>query len=261
MLAVNHTYNNSPRDGSVIIYAQDSNVVEQYLNEENAKYDVRKLNWLGSMVEFEYTLGLDKDTGVTTVDDLKKKEYFIGSTGVGSASHVFPTLTNAVLGTKMKVVGGYTGGAPAIYLALERKEMQGYVTQYWHSKPVFKGLNPILTFGAERSNVFPEVKTLLEHVKDPQDRKVVQFAGLIGTLGRGFATMPDVPADRVAALRKAFDQMAVDPEFIRELKATGTGEEVRKAALTGTEFNKRLTAGMDIGSDVINRMKTMLAEK
>lgn len=261
MLAVNHTYNSSPRDGSVIIYAQDSNVIEQYLNEDTAKYDVRKLNWLGSVVEFEYTLGIDKSTSVESVDDLKKKEVFVASTGIGSASHIFPSLTNALLGTKMKVVGGYTGGAPAIYLALERKETQGYVTQYWHSRPVFENCNPILTFGPERSRVFPNVPTLLEHVKDPKDRPVVQFAGLIGTLGRGFATMPDVPQDRVAALRKAFDQMAANPAFIAEVRATGTGEEVRKTPLSGEEFQKRIAAGMDIGPDVIARLKTILAER
>ena len=261
IVAVNHTYNNSPRDGSLIIYAEDSSVIEQYLNPETAKYDVRKLNWLGSVVGYEYVLAINKSTSVQNVGDLKTKEVFVASTGVGNASHIFPTLTNAVLGTKMKVVAGYPGGAPAVYLALERNEMQGFTTQYWFSKPVFQNFNPILTYGSERSRVFPDVMTLLEHVNDPKDRAAVKFSSLIGTLGRAFATMPDVPQERVDALRNAFNQMAANPAFIAAVKATGTGEEVRKTPLTGEDFQKRIGEVLDIGPDVIDRLKVILADR
>jgi tripartite-type tricarboxylate transporter receptor subunit TctC len=262
LLAVNFTYLNSPRDGTVLIYADDTNVAGQYLNPQGAKFDVRKFNWLGSVVEYQYVLAINKAAGIRNVDDLKTKEVFIASNGVAAANHIFPTITNAMLGTKMKVVPGYPGGAPEVYLALTRGEMQGYTTNYWLSQqPVFQNFNPILTFGLERSLVLPNVTTLLELVTDPDDRAAVKFASLMGSLGRGFAAMPDVPQDRVQALRRAFDKIAVNPGYLAEITATGTGEEIRRTPLTGEQMQKQIIERMDIGPDVISRLQNILAER
>lgn len=253
MVALNHSYASSPRDGTVIIYAQDSNVVQQPLNPE-VQYDVRELNWLGSMVEFDYVLAVSKASGVATLADMQGKELFTGATGVGSQSYIFPSLVNYLFDTDMNIIPSYESAE--LLLALESGELDAYVTPYWFSNlHIYEKFNPVMTFGPERSRKFPDVPTLLELVETPEDKALVQFIGLIGSLGRGFATMPDVPQERVAALRQAFLDMAADPGFIEAMKRVGTGEEVRDAPMSGEELQQRIIAGLDIDESVIERAR------
>lgn len=260
MLAINHAYATSPRDGTVLILAQDSNIVQQPLNDA-ILYDAREFNWLGSVVKLEYVLGIRKETGVTSIDDLRHKEVFIASTGTGSQNYMFPVLTNAVLGTIMNVVPGYTGGGSDSLVALESGEMQGYASAWTHwnaNLHVFDEFIPVLTYGPTRMPDLVDVPTLLELVDDPADQAVVRLFGMIGTLGRGVATMPDVPEDRVAALREAFAEMAADPAFIKDMEDR---LGVTITPLLGEDYQEMVAAGLEIDAEVIERARAAIAPK
>ena len=202
----NFAYNNAPKDGTTLFIPQDSVVVAQLLEPDGVQYDARKFQWLGVAVSSQTVLMVRKDTGATKIDDLKTKEVFIASSGAGSETDMYPRLTNGVLGTIMNVVPGFPGGIGESLVALESGEMQGSANgwQAWKSRPELTAtLNPMVVYGAGRVKDIPDVPNLLELVSDPNDQQIVRFVSSIGPIGRGIATTPDVPAERVEALRTA----------------------------------------------------------
>jgi len=64
----------------------------------------------------------------------------------------------------------------------------------------------------------PDVPSLLDLVKDPRERAMVQLMQSNQFVGRSIHAPPGVPADRVAALRGAFDKTVRDPEFLARMK-------------------------------------------
>ena len=54
--------------------------------------------------------------------------------------------------------------------------------------------------------------------KNPADRQVAEFLSAAIALGRTIFAPPDVPAERIAALRRAFDATMTDPAYLEECK-------------------------------------------
>jgi len=146
----------------------------------------------------------------------------IGSSGAGSISVQMPAVLNNIGGTKIKIVYGYPDGKD-INLAMERGEVEGRATNPWQSyiatDPHYvdqKLIIPIIQMGMAREAILPDVPLMRELGKNPDDQAVLDFMSKSVSVGRPVATTPGVPADRVAALRRAFDETFQDPAFIEE---------------------------------------------
>ena len=74
--------------------------------------------------------------GVQSIDDARKKEVVVGATARGGITYTYPALMNELLGTKFKIVTGYTGGNE-INIAMERGEVQAR-NNSWSSWKVTK---------------------------------------------------------------------------------------------------------------------------
>jgi tripartite-type tricarboxylate transporter receptor subunit TctC len=134
-----------------------------------------------------------------------------------------------VIGTKFKLVMGYKS-TNDISIALERGEIQGRAGNNFNSLKVENGdwlaegkINLLAQVGLERDPEFPNVPLLMDFAKTDQARQLLQFFSTDVVIGRPFVTAPGTPADRVAALRKAFDAMMKDPAYLAEMKKTGLG--------------------------------------
>jgi tripartite-type tricarboxylate transporter receptor subunit TctC len=55
-----------------------------------------------------------------------------------------------------------------------------------------------------------------EVLSKPEDKKVVEFLNAGAAIGRAPILPPGVPADRLEALRRAFDEMVKDPAFLAQ---------------------------------------------
>ena len=137
-------------------------------------------------------------------------------------SAIIPKIVNEFLGTKFKVIGGYTEGS-GVTLALERGEVDGvcglsYSTLRTMRPDWFrdKKLNVILQIGLHKLPALPSVPSAIDLVTDPDSKKVLELILIRQEMGRPFATPPGVPADRLAVLRKAFDDTLKDPAFLAE---------------------------------------------
>jgi tripartite-type tricarboxylate transporter receptor subunit TctC len=223
MVMINHLYNVSVKDGSVIGLPARNLVIEPLLGNGQAKFDPRKFAWFGSMNKDTSVCVAWAKTGVSTIEQVKSRELAVGATGQASDSFLLPQLMNAVLGTRFKVILGYPD-ASAANLALERGELEGFCTSFaaiQQSRPQWLSehqVNILAQLGMTKSPDMPGVPMLLEMTQDVAAKQALTFVFASQEMGRPIAGPPGMPADRVQALRVAFDATMADPEFLDDAK-------------------------------------------
>ena len=219
--AANHLYNSAAQDGSSIGILLSDTPFASRLRTTGVKYKPENFHYLGGAEDTQSAFVIMKAAGVNTLDDVKKKEVLMGSSGKGSQTYIVPTLANAMLGTRFKVITGYPGMG-GIYLAMDRGEVHGFQSVYSSPKslrPQWFAENKIVIIAANALTPIadqPQTPLLKDLVTDPDDKKILELIGGNGTIGRGWLAPPGVPADRVAAFRAAFEKALNDPAAARE---------------------------------------------
>jgi tripartite-type tricarboxylate transporter receptor subunit TctC len=223
IVAANYLAQVAPRDGTVLSIVSQGLATDQALGlSAQFKTDLRTFNWIANVEFSNQLLAVWHTSPTKTLEDAKRRVTRIGSTGAGSASVQLPAFYNNVLGTKFQIVFGYPGGVD-VDLAMERGEVDGRGTNpysdYLASKPDYfakKLINPLIQVGLEKEPALPDVPLLREQKVRDEDRPLVEFISRAVTVGRPLATTPGTPPERVAALRRAFDETLRDPEFIAD---------------------------------------------
>src|SRR5262245_36888648 len=220
----NHLYNTAARDGTFIAMMGNNFPATQAVGSKSVKFDAGKFQWLGTMAPVVETMAVWHTAGVKTVDDLRKQEVVAGASARGAITYFYPMMMNAFFGTKFKVVTGYPGGNQ-INLAMERGEVQAR-NNTWSSwkatRPQWlkeKQIYVIAQAGPRAPDL--DAPSVEELARTPDDRLTIELIVSGTQLGRPFATTPDVPADRLAALRDAFRATMKDPEFLKDAAQAG----------------------------------------
>jgi tripartite-type tricarboxylate transporter receptor subunit TctC len=226
LLAANHAANIAPRDGTTLLVPLKLVALTQVLQAGSIKFDASKFNWIGSMVDAPGLFALWHTAPVKTLEDAKRIEVTMGSSGAGAETAIFPAVVNSVLGTRFKVVSGFKGMTD-IFLGVERGELHGVSTVHGS----IKGLKPdwlrdnklqfLTHITVKRTKELPDTPAILEYAKSDDERTTLEFLTLSNNLGRAIAAPPGVPADRVAILRKAFDDSVHSASYLKETKERG----------------------------------------
>jgi tripartite-type tricarboxylate transporter receptor subunit TctC len=262
--AANYMAQVAPHDGMVFGIVSQGLATDQALGmSPQLKADLREFNWIGNVVYSNQLLVVWKTSPTKTIEDAKKRETTIGTTGAGSASVQYPAFYNNVLGTKFKIVFGYPGGQH-IDLAMERGEVEGRGTNpysgWMASKPSWiptKQIIPLIQAGLEKEPSLPDVPLIIDQPVKPEDKPLLQFMAQASTVGRPFATTPGVPAERVAALRAAFQAVLKDPEFI----AAAKNENMEINPMNGDKMQEIIFGLLSSPQDVRDRVKVALEPK
>jgi tripartite-type tricarboxylate transporter receptor subunit TctC len=240
MAASNHLFNVAEKNGTVMGLLQNNNPLAQLFGNKAARYDATKFNWLGTpSVEVAVVL-VWHTVPVNSVDDLRTRETSMGASGVQSGQAFVGRLLNATLGTRMRVVPGYKG-MNDIFLAMERGELDGYPGIFYSAlaatRPEWlakKQAKVIVQFGSHPLKELPGVPFATALAKNADDKLLMEAAAARQALGRPLVLPPGVPADRVAAMRKALTDTFADPAFIADAKksrmevnAPQSGQEVQ----------------------------------
>ena len=220
----NYLYAAAPRDGTVIGAISRGAAFDPLLNEQGARFDASKFSWIGSANNEVSVCVALTSSGISKFDDLFANPLTIGSTGAGDDTYQFPALVNAVLGTKFKIVTGYPGGND-VSLALERGEVQGRCGWSWSSIKTTR-LNwvrnnriiVLVQMSLSKHPDLPDVPLIMDLAKTDEQRQIFKMIFARQTMGRPYAAPPDLPADRLAALRKAFMDTMTDKDFLDEAK-------------------------------------------
>jgi tripartite-type tricarboxylate transporter receptor subunit TctC len=217
--AIEYLYGAAPQDGTYLGSVAQTMAMDA-VTDEKIKTDVTRLKYLGRFVnntDVGYTL---PRFGLKSFADLRKREVIAGVSGGGSTSVVYALALNAYAGTKMKLVRGYEGTAE-IQLALERGEAE---VSPGVSLPGILGSHPdwikngdiivLYQNALKRDPLLPEIPSMPELGNSDEGRTILRVMAGTTEIGRAILTTPGVPPQRLAALRKAFHDMAVDPEFL-----------------------------------------------
>jgi tripartite-type tricarboxylate transporter receptor subunit TctC len=236
-------YNNSDHDGLTVGALTSSSTLDGLFGNPGARYDVLKLNWIGSIGKLQNVCATWHASPVRTMEQLRTREVLVGGSGATSDSAVMPRVLNALIGTKMKVITGYDAGA-ATELAVERGEIEGVCGLGWSTLKAARPdwirdhkVNVILQMGIQKHPELPDVAMAQDFVKDPERKKVLELILLRQEFGRPIAAPPGVPAERVQALRKAFEETLADPEF----RADAEKALMEIDPLSGAEMAQMLT--------------------
>ncbi|HEY4134101.1 MAG TPA: tripartite tricarboxylate transporter substrate-binding protein [Alphaproteobacteria bacterium] len=222
--AANYIYNAAPKDGTEIGIVASSTLMEPLLGNDQAQFDASKFSWLGSMSKDVAFCGITTSSGVASFDDwLKtKKELTFGSSGPAAITHQHPLVMKNVLGANVKLIAGYQG-TKDISLAMERKEVDGICGMFISSvqtsyQPMIDAgvMRLIIQMGPVKSDIFGKIPSVYDYAKTDLDRQVldIHFGQLL--LARPFMLPPGVPADRLAALQKAFVDTLKDKALLAD---------------------------------------------
>jgi tripartite-type tricarboxylate transporter receptor subunit TctC len=260
VVMANQLYGQGPKDGTVI-GVPINGLPTAPLLQSGTQFDPERLIWLGSTNREAYVAFVWHTVPVTRIAELTSKEVVVGATTPGTTMVDFPLLVNDVLGLKFKVVRGYQG-TPQINLAIERGEVEGMgglgwasvkaQTPHWISERKIKVL---AQYGLKRHSELSDVPTMLELAKSDADRQAMTMLFARTEYGRPYFLPPDVPIERVAALRRAFDATMKDPAFVAEAAKLQfdvdplTGEQVQalvaQLAATPREVVARVRAALE----------------
>ncbi len=220
--SLNYLANAAPRDGTAFAVAMPNFFVTPWTEPKSVRFDPAQFRFLGRASEFGRVLAAWHTSGVKTLDDLKLKEIALGASSRVSTTSVSPMMMNEMLGTKFKIITGYTGTGPTI-LAIEKGELAA-TTVAWstltslHQKWLDDGTLRIIA-GLDFAQVpIPGVPRVRDLIKDEKQRAEWDFVALPAEFGTAFVAAPGVPDDRVKILRAAFEATTRSPQFIAEAK-------------------------------------------
>ena len=259
MQAADYMYNVAAQDGTVICIPQPTMLLNKVVD-HSARYEPQGFGWVGRLASLQ-TIGVVWHTApVQTVEAAKKDPLIMAAAqGNGSGANVLTAL-NRLVGTKFTMVKGYKSVSES-GLAMERGEVQGISSTSWEyveSKSWIrqKEIGFLYIIGSSRNPRTPDTPTINELASNNGDRDVLRSISSAADIGRAILTPPNVPADRVEALRDAFASMVRDPDFIRD--ASRRSLEVEP--LAGSELQQLVVQAMDVTPDVAERTRRAIRE-
>jgi tripartite-type tricarboxylate transporter receptor subunit TctC len=256
--AGNHIYGPAAQDGSKLLLAHALPLMER-MTPKGVQYQSRRMHWLGAYDAIGQVMTLWHTAPVKNLDDLKSRDFVVGSFAKSHLTYQWAMLTKNILGTKYRVAAGYPSGNH-LNLAMERGEVAGW-TASWESIAVSradwlrdKKVNMFVQYTLERMRELPDVPTLAE-LSPPDKRPWAEFIASGTPFARAMAVGPGVPADRVAALRKAFDELMVDKDFLALAQKRKLDIHPRNAAATNALLEKVVGASPEFVQQVMKAIE------
>jgi tripartite-type tricarboxylate transporter receptor subunit TctC len=224
--AASFLYGRGPKDGSMISLFPETIAYVQLLDPAQGRWDVTKMAYVGSFAPVNTAFLAHKGSRLTSPQDLFTGKTNVGCTGRASQSYQYPATLKLVAKMPLNIICGYDGSA-ASTLALLRGEVD-VVSKAWNAARAEDKDNlddgtlfPLLQAGLKRTPELPNVPLAQEIVTDPSAKKAIEFVSAGAAIGRALLAPQNVPPERLAALRAAFDQVVHDKDFLADADKRG----------------------------------------
>ncbi len=257
LVAANYLYGVAPADGTEFGIFGRGIAMAPLLNGEGAEYDATRFNWIGSLNKEVSTCVSWHSSAVGKWEDLQETELTVPSGGPGADDHTFAAILRHVLDAKLRVVSGYSKSSEML-LAMERGEVDGFCGWSWSSaksrKPEWlrdKKVNVLVQLALEKHPELPDVPLVMDLAETEEQRQMLTLIFSRQAMGRPFAAPPDVPEERVNALRDAFQATVSDPQFIADAQQANMEINV----LPGAAFDELLRSVYETPKDVVTRAR------
>ena len=217
----NQMYAAGPFDGTVFGASFNGLPTAPLLQPNGVRFETGKINWLGSTNRETQTMYVWHTAPMQSLDDLKTKEMIVGAQAPGSTQYDYPMLGKALFDLKFKPVTGYKSTSD-INLAMERGEVHGTLANWSTVKTLNlkqyqdKLIRILVVWGSREHPELKGIPLITSLAKTPEHKQALQLALARLEFGRPFFMPPNVPAERVSAIRRAFDATMKDKEFLDE---------------------------------------------
>jgi tripartite-type tricarboxylate transporter receptor subunit TctC len=253
----NQMYAAGPFDGTVIGASFNGLPTAPLLQPNGVRFDSAKINWVGSTNRETQTMYVWHTAPMKTIEDLRAQEMLVGAQAPGSTQYDYPMLGRALFGLKFKVVTGYKSTSD-INLAMERGEVHGTLANWSTVKTLNyqqyldKKIRILVIWGARQSPELRGIPLIGDMATTPEQKQALQLAQARLEFGRPFFMPPNVPAERVNAIRRAFDATMKDKEYLVEAEKL----KLEIDPMTGEDIAKMLEQIAKTPADVVARVRT-----
>jgi tripartite-type tricarboxylate transporter receptor subunit TctC len=259
--AANFVYNVAAKDGTVLGAVQRAIPFLPLFGKKGPQYDPQKFNYIGSINNEVSVCVAWHDSGIKTIQDAQNKELIIGGSGSNDTEN-FPAVLNNVLGTKFKIISGYTG--TGINLAIERGEVKGRCGWSWTSLKNQQGrwlkekkVNILVQLSLKKLPEIGDVPLVTELAKTKDDRQVFELLFAPQVMGRPYLMGPGVPKERVEAMRVAFAKTTREPELVAKLGKA----QMDVALVSGAEIQEIVANAYKTPKSTVDRARDALIYK
>lgn len=262
-IAAGHLYNLGSKDGTTFAAVLPGTITDPLLQGgDRVRHDPSKLIYLGSANSEVNMCYVRSDTGVTSIRDLADREVIIGASAEGGSTRDQPTIQKNLLGSKFKIVSGYPG-TREIFLAIEKNEVSGIcgigLSSFRAQRPTWLDTGFMRIISQDNARGDPAISKLgvlrtIDLVRNEDDKKVMELLYSQQDFGRPFILPPDVPQDRVATLRRAFDRALADSELL----ATAAKMNIEISPVSGENLQKQVESLYAMPSQIVERAKKAL---
>lgn len=259
LVAANYLYNVAPKDGTTLGIMVSSLPLSQVLGDAAVRFDAGRFNWIGTIAPTQECLVAWHTTGITTWNEMTKREFVLGASGAGSPSVMVPTVMNALLGTRIKIVPGYPGGAQ-INLAMERGESMGR----WNTLSSWKVTNPnwianknivfLVQSALKTSHGVTDAPLLTDLARNDDDRRIFALLATGSELGRPLVGSPGIPPERLAALINAYRALFKDEDFRHEAQNL----KIEIDPIIGQDLQAIVTSALATPKPLAERLKKLV---
>jgi tripartite-type tricarboxylate transporter receptor subunit TctC len=222
--AANYLYNVAPKDGTAIGIVGRGMAMEPLIGTSATQYDARLFTWIGSVSDQVSLCANWHTSRVKSWRDMLTTEFTVGGEGSGSDPDMFAMMIRNLFGVKIRLVSGYPGGNE-INLAMERGEVDGRCGWSWASikitKPDWlsaKSINLLVQMALHANDELKDVPLIMDFARTERERQIMRLVLSRQEMGWPFTAPPDLPPERAAALRTAFEATMKDPEYLAEAR-------------------------------------------
>lgn len=263
MVAYNAIYTTETKDGTAILTAPPL-ILAAVMGADGVGFDPSKMLWLGSADKSFSVCMVRTDLGIKSIQDVMNgKEVVLGSLPAGNSTHDVAVVMNSALGTNFKMVPGYDTIAK-VRLVIQQGEVDGFCPVMGGAlsldRNILDGENPyarIIVHTSSKVEDHPWLKgvpTAESLAKNEEGRLMLRAIDAQQKMNQPYAVAPEVPPDRVAALRKAMADTFADPQLLADAE---------QASLTinpnSSEDVQQVVQGLTmLPPDIIAKLKALL---
>src|SRR5262245_31769291 len=258
LVAANHVFNVAPKDGTTLSLIAPTIPLEERLGVPSVMLKSAEFNWIGRIAPSVNMTFVMSTVPVKTIQDTFKREVILGASARSSTVAIYLAVLSYVTGAKFKLVMGYESSAASM-LAMERGEVEGHSTSLEVVRAVHpewlaqKKITVLVQYALKRHHELPDIPTSWELGKTDEERQILRIVANATEVGKMILSTPDTQADRIAALRRAFDATMQDPAFMAELKA----QRVELGPMSGEELQKLVVEVGTVSPDIIDKVRAI----
>lgn len=263
-IAAKYLFSVAPQDGTAFGSLAQTLPLDAAMS-TSKDLDATKMPYLGRMVSnIDIGLGLPGSWFRTGMEDARgAREIIVGATGASSPGFLLPTALNQYGGTKFKIIYGYKGSND-VMLAVERKEVDIVgsigipVVMSKNAEWLVEKKAPIIYQAAlTRHPLLPHVPALPEFASTEEGKGVLTAVAASSEIGRSINTTPNVPKERLAALRSAFNAMLADKAFLADMAK----RKIAIEPLTGEQVDKISLDTLATPKPILDKIKALVEQK